>query len=93
MSDPGTKLFEFNRRTTSPNVPKAKLYITPTISTDGVRIAGQVVPATGVPIASGDNSLPGLPFEVDKTLLLLIRVTNTNGAGVAIGRRFDWIES
>ena len=88
----GTELFVFNRRSGKPNA-KAKLYVAPTITDDGVRIAGQLLPATAaVQGDTGASTEAGLPFEVDKTNLLLIRITNTNGEDVAVGRRFDWIE-
>lgn len=89
----GSELVAFNRRPTM-SPPHAKLYVAPTITGDGVRIAGQLVPATeAVQGDTGSTTTSGLPFEVDKTQLMLIRVTNTNGAGVAIGRTFNWVEA
>ena len=89
----GTELFTFNRRSGG-EPARARLYVAPTITGDGVRIAGQLLPATdAVQGDTGQTTEIGLPFEVDRNNLLLIRVTNTNGADVAIGRRFDWIES
>lgn len=93
VSENGTELPAFNRRGTATATPEAKLYIGPTITDDGTRFSGLLLPATDA--TQGDTGAAteeGLPFEVDSTKLLLIRVTNTNGAGVAIGRRFDWVE-
>ena len=92
VSANGTELVTFNRRSGFPSA-KAKLYVAPTISDDGVRIAGQLLPATDA--VQGDTGAAteiGLPFEVDKDFRLLIRITNKNGDNVSIGRRFDWIE-
>jgi hypothetical protein len=92
VSANGTELVTFNRRSGG-DAAKSKLYVAPTITGDGVRIAGQLVTATSaVQGDTGATTSTGLPFEVDKGLLLLIRVTNTNGADVAIGRTFSWIE-
>lgn len=92
VSAVGTELLAFNRRSGGV-APKAKLYVAPTITDDGVRFTGQVVTATeAVQGDTGSISYAGLPFEVDQTQLLLIRVTNTNGNGVAMGRLFNWIE-
>jgi hypothetical protein len=89
----GTELLSFNRR--SSGVPaEAKLYVAPTISSVGTRFSGLLLPATAaVQGNTGDQTVQGLPFEVDKTKKMLIRVTNNNGDGVDIGRRFDWIEA
>lgn len=93
VSANGTELFVFNRRSGSSEA-KAKLYVSPTITSDGVKIAGQILTATAaVQGDTGATTEAGLPFEVDKTKLLIIRVTNNNGDGVGIGRRFDWIEA
>lgn len=92
VSANGTELFVFNRRPAGA-LAKAKLYVGPTITADGVRIAGQLLPASDA--AQGDTgatSEKGVPFEVDKNLLMIIRVTNTNGNDVGIGRRLDWAE-
>lgn len=92
VSANGTELVVFNRRATSANVAKAKLYIGPTITDDGTRFAGQLLAATdAVQGDSGSTTFLGLPFEVLKTSNILIRVTNVNGEN-NIGRRFDWIE-
>jgi len=89
----GTELVTFNRRPGGPPA-LAKLYVAPTVTGVGIRIAGQLVTATeAVQGDTGSTTSSGLPFEVDQTHLMLIRVTNTNGAGVAIGRTFNWIET
>lgn len=88
----GTELFTFNRRPGGATA-KAKLYVAPTITGDGLRIAGQLVTATeAVQGDTGSTTSSGLPFEIDQTNLMLIRVTNTNGAGVDIGRLLNWVE-
>lgn len=93
VSDLGTELLTFNRRSGGSSA-HAKLYVAPTISDDGVRIAGQLINATtAVQGDTGAATTVGLPFEVDKRFLMLIRVTNTNGADIAIGRSLNWIES
>ena len=88
----GTELVTFNRRPTGTQA-QLKLYVAPTITGDGVRIAGQLVTATeAVQGDTGATTSAGLPFEVDKRFMMLIRVTNTNGADNAIGRSINWIE-
>lgn len=93
VSANGSELASFNRRGTSSRVAEAKLYIGPTITDDGSRFSGLILTATdAVQGDTGSVTIQGLPFEVNKAALILIRVTNTNGAGVGIGRRFDWVE-
>ena len=93
VSANGTELITFNRRSGFP-AAKGKIYVAPTITADGVRIAGQLLPATdAVQGDTGASTEAGLPFEVDKAFRLLIRITNKNGDNVSIGRRFDWIEA
>jgi len=89
----GTELVSFNRRAV-PKVAEAKLYKGPTLSDPGTRFSGLLLPATAAAQGNtGDQTIQGLPFEVDLAIKVLIRVTNLNGAGVDIGRRFDWVES
>jgi hypothetical protein len=89
----GTELLSFNRRSGGA-AAEAKLYVGPTITDDGTRFSGLLLPATAaVQGNTGDQTIQGLPFEVSKTTKVLIRITNTNGDGVDIGRRFDWIEA
>lgn len=98
FSDPtttanGAELPTFNRRATSSIVAEAKLYIGPTITDNGTRFSGLLLAATAAAQGNtGESTVEGLPFEVDLTKKILIKVTNTNGDGVDIGRRFDWVE-
>ena len=92
VSANGTELPSFNRRSGG-DVAEAKLYIGPTVTDVGLRFAGLLLTATdAVQGDTGGVTIQGLPFEVDKAALILIRVTNTNGVA-DIGRLFDWIES
>jgi hypothetical protein len=91
VSANGTELDVFNRRAAG-GAAEAKLYVGPTITLVGTRFAGQILTATdAVQGDTGAVTIPGLPFEVDKTTLILVRVTNINGTS-SIGRRFDWVE-
>jgi hypothetical protein len=88
----GTELISFNRRSGGASA-EAKLYVGPTISDVGTRFSGLLLPATAATQGNtGDQTIQGLPFEVNKAAKVLIRVTNKNGDGVDIGRRFDWVE-
>jgi hypothetical protein len=92
VSANGTELDSFNRRSGG-DIPEAKLYIGPTITFDGARFSGIILTATEA--AQGDTgavTVSGLPFEVSKSIKILIRVTNANGVN-NIGRRFDWVEA
>lgn len=92
VSANGSELLVFNRRSGG-DAAEAKLYVGPTITGDGTRFAAQILTATdAVQGDTGAVTIQGLPFEVDKTALILIRLTNTNGIA-DIGRRFDWVES
>lgn len=93
VSANGTELDVFNRRASSATVPEAKLYVGPTITADGTRFSGVLLAASeAVQGDTGAITDVGLPFEVNKAALILIRITNTNGAGIGIGRRLDWVE-
>ena len=93
VSANGTELISFNRRSGGSSA-ESKLYAGPTITDDGTRFSGLLLTATdAVQGDTGAVTIQGLPFEVNKSAKILIRITNTNGAGVGIGRRFDWIES
>lgn len=92
VSANGSELISFNRRP-GESAAEAKLYVAPTITNDGTRFSGLLLTATdAVQGDTGSVTIQGLPFEVTKTTKILIRVTNTNGAGVGLGRRFDWVE-
>ena len=95
VTDTGSELTAYNRRTTSTNTNSAKLYKAPTLSDDGTRFTGLLCPATstGAGQSTGNVTLGGLPFEVDCSLKLLIRVKNLNGAGSDIGYKYDWTEA
>lgn len=93
-SDNGTLLGISNRRGTSTNENQAILRLNPTISNVGTRFTGRLVPATGVnPVQGiGGASSSALPFEVDYSFKYLIRVTNTDGAGVYVQTDLTWLE-
>jgi hypothetical protein len=93
VTDNGTELPSFNRRATSTNTAQSKLYQAPTY-TGGTRFSALLVPATAA--GSGDTggvTFEGLPFEIDCTKKIIIKITNLNGAGSDVGYRFDWSEA
>ena len=87
----GTELLSFNRRSGGDSA-EAKLYKGPTMSDIWTRLIGLLLPATAAFQGNtGDQTIQGLPFEVNKATKILIRLTNTNGI-VDIGRLVDWVE-
>ena len=91
VTDNGAELISFNRRSGGDSA-EAKLYKGPTMSDLGTRFSGLFLPATAaVQGNTGDQTIQGLPFEVNKATKVLIRLTNTNGI-VDIGRLVDWVE-
>lgn len=91
----GTLLGISNRRGTSSNVNKAILRLAPSNISEGTRFAGRLIPATGVNPNQGSGNASGsnLPFEIDCSVKYLIRITNTDGAGVYVQTDFTWIEA
>jgi hypothetical protein len=93
VSANGTQQTTFNRDATSSNVAQTCIYLAPTITDDGTGFSELLIPATaGGPVNVGSNSPIDLPFAMDSTLKLLMRVTNENGADTRVGIRFTFFE-
>lgn len=90
----GELLGSSNRRATSENINQATVRLNPTISDNGTRISGDLIPSTGVaaPNFSGAESPTGLPFEITLTNKWGVKITNTDGDDVYIGIKITWFE-
>jgi hypothetical protein len=93
VSANGTQQTVFNRDATSENTPQTCIYISPTVTSPGVSFSSILIPATaGGPVNVGTNTPVDLPFAMDTTKKLLMRVTNENGADTRVGIRFTFFE-
>ncbi|MCK5612881.1 hypothetical protein KAR91_64000 [Candidatus Pacearchaeota archaeon] len=91
-NDDGTELFASNRREGFPD-PLSVLRLNPT-GFSGTRFAGDLVPATGisVPTGQGSGNQPGLPFELNAAIKHAIGMTNEDGADVVFQMKMTWFE-
>ena len=90
----GTELIVNNRRVSTGKTPESKLYLSPTITSDGTRFAGLLVPSTtGANSANSATTGSCLPFEIMKGTNYLMRITNTNGSAIQIGYSIDFSEN
>lgn len=93
-NDDGTSLGISNRRATSDIETGSVLRLNPTGVSLGTAFAGDLVPATETigQTSQGSSNVPGLPFEIDKTLKYAFTVTNNNGTGTIILVKSTWFE-
>ena len=85
----------FNRKSTSVIAPQTTLKIDPvTITIPGTRFAGDLVAAsaTGAGQSSPSDSEDRLPFILDPTKKILIRMENLNGADTQVSIKFTIVE-
>jgi hypothetical protein len=91
----GTTLVASNRRETlqSEKPPEAILKLNPTGFT-GTKFAGDLIPSSGPAplVGAGNQNLDGAAFEIDKTIVKAIGLTNRNGDGVYVGHKLTWYE-
>lgn len=82
----------FNRNAMSSRTAQVEIYTGPTITDPGFNFSSIIVPSTSV----GVNGTPAQsPTELPVTFsgdLILIRMTNENGAGTKVGVRNNWFE-
>jgi hypothetical protein len=91
----GTALVASNRRETlqSINPPEAILRLNPT-GFSGSKFAGDLVPASGPSpaVGSGNQNQEGAVFEIDKTIVKAIGLTNHDGDNVYVSHKLTWYE-
>jgi hypothetical protein len=90
----GTTLGSSNRDSTSSTTPVVKLIKDPTITTPGVRFAGDLIPATGAGTGNASNAQNqrSTPFAISNLTKYAIRFTNNDGAGVIMETKLTWSE-
>lgn len=93
-ADNGTAYSLFNRNIKSANIAKTVLRLNPTVTANGIRIAGRCVTATGA------NPITGIPaidpekkeLKLNKSMKYMLAVHNTNGAGAIMQLDFSICE-
>lgn len=64
------------------------------VTNDGIRFAGDLIPATGTAPATASNSvnIRGLPFAISNLSKYMITLTNDDGNGVLVNIKLSWSE-
>lgn len=91
----GTALVSSNRRETLQTLKPAEsiLRLNPT-GFSGTKFAGDLIASSGPTpaIGSGNQNTDGAVFEIDKTIVKAIGLTNRDGDGVYVSHKLTWYE-